>query len=68
MSGEDFKAYSDEKKRSRNKNDDYCVSKLLKEIIKSKYEIIELLGKGSFGCVFKGICRNTKRNVALKII
>ena len=37
-------------------------------MINQKYEISELIGSGSYGSVYKGICRNTGRHVALKIM
>jgi len=40
---------------------------LRKEIVK-KYEIVELLGKGSYGTVTKGRCKATGRIVALKVM
>ena len=40
----------------------------LKNAIRQKYEVKELIGKGSFGCVLKAQCRLTGRLVALKIV
>ena len=31
----------------------------IKEIVNSKYDLIELLGKGSYGCVSKAKCKKT---------
>ena len=39
----------------------------LQKAIIEKYEIVELLGKGSYGTVLKGVCKQTNRKVALKI-
>lgn len=36
--------------------------------IAAKYQIISLIGKGSYGCVSKAICKKTGREVALKIM
>ena len=43
-------------------------SPALKQVINKKYELTELIGSGSYGSVYKGVCRNTGRNVALKIM
>jgi len=42
--------------------------KPLIDIVSSKYQIMEILGKGSYGFVAKGKCRITNRVVALKIM
>ena len=47
--------------------DDTDASAELKKAISAKYEIVDLLGKGSYGRVLKGICKETSRKVALKI-
>ena len=36
--------------------------------IQKKYEFIEMIGKGSYGCVSKGKCKTTGKHVALKIL
>jgi serine/threonine protein kinase len=35
--------------------------------MEKRYLIKEILGKGSYGSVYKGVCRKTNRMVALKI-
>ena len=48
--------------------DDTGASEELKKAISENYEIVDLLGKGSYGCVLKGVCKSTSRKVALKIM
>ena len=48
--------------------DKYGATWALKKQILKKYEFIEVLGKGSYGCVSKGKCRDTGRIVALKVM
>ena len=50
------------------KKDKFGASRLLKVAIEKKYEFIEVLGRGSYGCVSKGRCKATGRIVALKIM
>jgi serine/threonine protein kinase len=40
----------------------------LKKRISSKYEIIKVIGKGSYGCVSKAKCRQTGKFVAIKVM
>jgi len=40
----------------------------LRIAINSKYSVQEIIGKGSFGFVAKGVCRNSGREVALKVM
>ena len=48
---------------------DRCgATKALREAIDKKYTLIEVIGKGSYGCVSKGVCKKTGRDVALKIL
>ena len=42
--------------------------KRLKTEICKKYEVLQILGKGSYGCVSKGKCLTTGRFVALKVM
>jgi len=42
--------------------------KSLRKRIEKKYEVIKLIGKGSYGCVSKGKCKATGRFVALKVM
>ena len=48
--------------------DEYGIMKKLKSEIEKKYEVISLIGKGSYGCVSKALCIETGRKVALKIM
>ena len=38
------------------------------EAIKSKYKIKEEIGKGAYGSVYRGVCKISNRQVALKIL
>ena len=38
------------------------------QAINTKYKIKEQIGKGAYGCVYRGLCRVTNRQVALKIL
>lgn len=40
----------------------------LVKMISQKYNILESIGKGSYGEVFKGVCLNSGRLVALKVL
>lgn len=51
-----------------NEKDQYGATRNLRRQIKKKYEIVEMLGKGSYGCVSKAKCLQTGRIVALKIM
>ena len=42
--------------------------KSLRKAIGKRYKVIEVIGKGSYGCVSKAKCRNTGRIVALKVM
>jgi len=48
--------------------DKYGATKALRLAIGRQYEITEVLGKGSYGCVSKAKCKTTDRVVALKIM
>ena len=36
--------------------------------MKTKYRVDRLIGEGSFGQVYKGVCKMTKKKVAIKHI
>ena len=42
------------------------ISKDLRDTINQKYEIQQVIGRGSYGSVHRGVCRATGRPVALK--
>lgn len=44
------------------------IFKVLNDHIQYRYEVLELLGKGSFGQVLKCLDHKTKEQVALKIL
>ena len=48
--------------------DDFGITKKLRVAIDKKYEVIELVGNGSYGCVSQGKCKKTGRIVAMKIM
>ena len=51
-----------------NVKDKFGCTKALRYAITRQYEIIEILGKGSYGCVSKGKCKVSGRIVALKVM
>jgi len=51
-----------------NEKDKYGATRSLRHQILKKYQILEVLGKGSYGCVSKAKCLKTDRIVALKIM
>ena len=51
-----------------NEKDAYGATKALRKQISKKYKMIEVLGKGSYGCVSKARCLRTGRIVACKIM
>lgn len=51
-----------------NAKDQYGATKALRHQILKKYQFIEILGKGSYGCVSKAKCLQTGKVVALKIM
>jgi serine/threonine protein kinase len=61
---EDIEEIDDDPKQK----DQFGATKALRYAINRHYEIIEVLGKGSYGCVSKARCKNTGRIVALKIM
>ena len=48
--------------------DKYGATTALRREIENKYEILQLIGKGSYGAVSKGRCKATGKEVALKIL
>ncbi len=42
--------------------------KSLRKVIQKRYKVVEVIGKGSYGCVSKAVCRTTGRQVALKVM
>ena len=48
--------------------DEFGIMKKLKTEIVKKYELVSLIGKGSYGCVSKAVCLESGRKVALKIM
>ena len=48
--------------------DEYGITKKLRTAINKKYEVVEVIGNGSYGCVSQGKCKTTGRTVALKIM
>lgn len=51
-----------------SKKDKFGTTKALRAAISRQYEIIEVLGKGSYGCVSKAKCKTSGRVVALKVM
>lgn len=51
-----------------NEKDKFGATKALRQQIQQKYQILDVLGKGSYGCVSKAKCLKTGRIVALKIM
>ena len=51
-----------------DEKDKFGATRALRHQIVKKYKIIEILGKGSYGCVSKAKCLKTGRTVALKIM
>jgi serine/threonine protein kinase len=48
--------------------DQFGITNKLRSAINKKYEVVELIGNGSYGCVSQAKCRKTGRMVALKIM
>ena len=51
-----------------DEKDKFGATRALRHQIVKKYKILEILGKGSYGCVSKAKCLKTGRTVALKIM
>lgn len=54
--------------KDANDKDEFGIIKKLRNAITKRYEIVELIGNGSYGVVSKGKCKTTGRAVALKIL
>ena len=48
--------------------DEFEMIRSLRKVIHKKYKVIEVIGKGSYGCVSKAMCRETGKYVALKVM
>lgn len=44
------------------------MNEVMADAVRKKYKVLSVIGKGSYGCVSKGICRKTGREVALKVM
>ena len=58
----------DESKDEEVPKDKFGATPSLRQQIEKKYEMIEVIGKGSYGCVTRGKCKKTGRQVAIKIM
>lgn len=54
-------AFFQENDQKQDQLDEHGISKSLRDAINFKYEILEQVEKGSYGCIKKGICRQTGR-------
>jgi len=59
---------SDEDPKNVKDKDQFEMIKSLRKTIHRRYKIIEVIGKGSYGCVSKAKCKETGRMVALKVM
>lgn len=59
---------SDKDKKDVFEKDQFDMIKSLRKTIHKRYKIIEVIGKGSYGCVSKAKCKETGRLVALKVM
>lgn len=50
-----------------DEKDKFGAKMQLRSIIKEKYEMVSIIGKGSYGCVSKAKCKSTGKYVAIKI-
>ena len=48
--------------------DEYGITKKLRVAINKKYEVVEVIGNGSYGCVSQAKCKVTGKTVAMKIM
>lgn len=44
------------------------MNKVIRDLVTQKYDIIEVIGKGSYGCVSKATCKKSGKIVALKVM
>ena len=44
------------------------MNEVMAEAVRKDYKILSVIGKGSYGCVSKGVCRKTGKEVALKVM
>ena len=58
----------DESKDEEAPRDKFGATPALRQQIDKKYEMVEVIGKGSYGCVSRGKCKKTGRQVAIKIM
>lgn len=65
---EDDDLDSQKDKKDLKDKDQFEMIKSLRKTIHRKYKIIEVIGKGSYGCVSKAKCKETGRMVALKVM
>ena len=55
-------------KQEEEPRDKFGTTKALRDAIELKYEMVEVIGKGSYGCVSIGKCKVTGQIVALKVM
>tara|TARA_B110000285_G_C15131303_1_gene623774 strand:+ start:1666 stop:1893 length:228 start_codon:yes stop_codon:yes gene_type:complete len=65
---EDIDSDKDKDKKDVKEKDQFEMIKSLRKTIHRRYKIIEVIGKGSYGCVSKAKCKETGRMVALKVM
>jgi len=65
---EDIDSDKDNNKKDVKEKDQFEMIKSLRKTIHRRYKIIEVIGKGSYGCVSKAKCKETGRMVALKVM
>ena len=51
-----------------DEKDEYGITKKLRLAINKKYEVVEVIGNGSYGCVSQAKCKVTGKTVAMKIM
>ena len=56
------------KNLEKDEKDEYGITKKLRVAINKKYEVIEVIGNGSYGCVSQAKCKVTGKTVAMKIM